>query len=92
MHSKGKHYGIETTKGELNRLFAKKYDQIDLEDGFECMSPHYHSSWNVAEKEKCQFYLLAGKKTEQRVPPIPCLQSNGQSGSWPLTNTNSTTC
>ena len=36
---KGK-YGIETTKAELNRFFAKNYDQIDLEDGFESMFYH----------------------------------------------------
>ena len=63
-------------KGELDRFFAEKHDQTDLEDGFECMFHPCHYVWNGEKKEKHQFYLFAGKKTEQRVPPIPCWPSN----------------
>ena len=65
---KGK-YGIETTKGEPNRCFAKNYNQIDLEGDFEGMFHHCHYVWNVGKKEKHEFYLFDGKKILQRVPP-----------------------
>ena len=40
-------YGIETTKEEQYSSFAKKYDKIDLEDGFEYMFCHCYYVRNV---------------------------------------------
>ena len=78
-------YGIETTKGELNRFFAKKYDHIGLENAFECTFCHCHYVWNVGKKEMHEFYLFAGKKRESHT--LLASHQMAVSGSRPLMNT-----
>ena len=87
---KGK-YGIETTKGQLNRsrCFAKSYDQIDLEGCFEGMFHHCHDleCW-----EKGTSSISSQERKHSRV--FHLFLANHQmaiSGSRPLTNTRHTT-
>ena len=86
-------YGIETTKGEVNRCFAKNYDQIDVEHGFESMFHHCHYVWNVGggggENNTCFISSLVryqcnnAKSTMLSLPAITLPNS----GSSHLTNT-----